>query len=77
MLLKTKIIVDNKIAYTRIPRSSGCSGCKYNSLDAGKNDCRFVMLKRGITLLTYCNNYIAKIRWKKGSNWDYVITEKR
>lgn len=81
MLLKPRIIVDDKIAYTRIPRYLGkgiCSECIYNSIDAGKNDCRYVKLKRGTTLMTYCDNSIVhEIRWRRESNWNYVITEER
>ena len=80
MLLKPRIIVDDKIAYTRIPYYPGkgkCGKCKYNSIDAEKNDCRYVKLKRGTTLITFCyNSIVQRIRlWER--HWDYVIIEER
>lgn len=81
MLLKPRIIVvDDKIEYTRIPYYLGkgkCGKCKYNSMDAGKNDCRYVMLKGGAMLKTYCYNSIMhRVRWWE-RHWDYVIIEER
>ena len=81
MLLKPRIIVDDKIEYTRIPYYPGkgiCSECRYNSIDTGKNDCRYVILKGGATLITFCYNSIVLHRvrlWER--HWDYVIIEER
>lgn len=82
MLLKPRIIVEN-YRYTRITRYGKlgmCYKCNYypNYYSTTKNDCRYIRLKRGTTLITYCTNdsIISEFR-QRGSNWIYVITEER
>ena len=79
MLLKPRIIVDDKIAYTRIPYLGKwpCSECKYHLRNGRvENDCRCVKLKRGIRLASYCENSIIYDLRCNSKFWNYVIIEK-
>ena len=81
MLLKPRIIVENYM-YTRITRHDKlgmCYKCKcYNNYySTTKNGCKYIRLKRGTTLITYCTDSIISEFRQRGSNWIYVITEER
>lgn len=78
MLLKPKIIIDDKVTYSRVSylREGICHRCMYNSVIIRNRDCRVIKINRGITLMTYCTNSIITKFRLKGKIWNYVITEK-
>lgn len=74
MLLKKQLIIDYRITFTRKPYTSvgQCSECKCKT---GEYDCRKILLRRGIKLITYCSDSII-FKFKKCLiNWKYVIIE--